>query len=464
MDRDRGATDGLDTWLAPFAAVMGRKTRRTWAPLYLRGLLGPGDRKSLQPMAARLGLSGHDQLQHFIASPAWDDGPLWRELARQADRLVGGPGACLVIDDTALPNKGTRSVGVARQYCGALGKQANCQSLVSLTLAQGEMPVPVGLHLFLPQAWTSDPQRCAQAGVPEPATTPRSKGEIALSELDRLQAAGLCFGTVLADAGYGVSAAFRHGLDARGLRWAVGIVRNQKIYASDVQLVPPTGRARKPAPDREPREAEAVLADLTWRRVTWRPGTRGKLSARFAAIRVRTGDGPVWGNNRHLPGEDVWLVGEWRSSGERKYYLSNLPAKTSRRALSGTIKARWVCEQAHQQLKEELGLDHFEGRSWTGLHRHALMTCIACAYLQHLRLAEHRRTGRGKNDDPPSGAAAVTEPARHAAGHHRTAVRQPRPARPVPPLPKALHAALSSESAQVVLERVMNPSLIVRLA
>ncbi|KQP91661.1 IS701 family transposase [Methylobacterium sp. Leaf117] len=441
MDWDREGTDNLDTWLGPFLAVMGRKTRRTWAPLYLRGLLGPGDRKSLQPMAARLGLSGHDQLQHFIASPAWDDRPLWRELSRQADRLVGGPDACLVIDDTALPKKGTLSVGVARQYCGALGKQANCQSLVSLTLAQGEVPVPVGLRLFLPEAWTSDPQRCAQAGVPEPEPAPRSKGEIALSELDRLRAEGLRFGTVLADAGYGVSAAFRHGLDARGLRWAVGIVRNQKVYASDVRLVPPTGRARKPAPDREPREAEAVLADLTWRRVTWRQGTKGKLSARFAAIRVRVGDGPLWGNGRHLPGAEVWLVGEWRSSGERKYYLSNLPPDTSRRALAGTIKARWVCEQAHQQLKEELGLDHFEGRSWTGLHRHALMTCIACAYLQHLRLAEHRRTGRGKNDDPPSRAAPIAKSARRAAGHHRSAVRQPRPTRPVPPLPKALQAA-----------------------
>ncbi|WP_244479736.1 IS701 family transposase, partial [Methylobacterium sp. Leaf111] len=270
----------------------------------------------------------------------------------------------------------------------------------------------------------------------------RSKGEIALSELDRLRAEGLRFSTVLADAGYGVSAAFRHGLDARGLRWAVGIVKNQKVYAADVRLVPPTGRARKPVPDQEPREAEAVLSDLPWRRVTWRQGTKGKLSARFAALRVRAGDGPVWGNNRHLPGEEVWLVGEWRSSGERKYYLSNLPPGTSRRALAGTIKARWVCEQAHQQLKEELGLDHFEGRSWTGLHRHALMTCIACAYLQHLRLAEYHRTGRGKNDDPPSGPAAVTQPTRRAAGHHRTTVRQPRPTCPVPTLSTALQAAL----------------------
>ena len=190
---DRGAAD-LDAWLAPFLEVMGRKTRRTWAPLYLRGLLGPGERKSLQPMAARLGLSGHDQLQHFIASPAWDDGPLWTVLAREADRLVGGPDAYLVIDDTALPKKGELSVGVARQYCGQLGKKANCQSLVSLTLAQGEVPLPVALRLFLPETWTEEPERCARAGVPVVEMEPRSKGEIALAELDRLRAADVRFG------------------------------------------------------------------------------------------------------------------------------------------------------------------------------------------------------------------------------------------------------------------------------
>src|SRR3712207_3560635 len=126
-----GAGGDLDAWLAPFLAALGHKRRRTWAPLYVRGLLGPGERKSLQPMAARLGLSGHDQLQHFIASPAWDDAPLWRVLAEKADRLVGGPDAVLVVDDTALPKQGALSVGVARQYCGQLGKQANCQALVS---------------------------------------------------------------------------------------------------------------------------------------------------------------------------------------------------------------------------------------------------------------------------------------------------------------------------------------------
>jgi SRSO17 transposase len=391
--------------------------------MYLRGLLGPSERKSLQPMAAGLGLSGHDQLQHFIASPAWDDAPLWRVPAEQADRLVGGPQAVLVIDDTAPPKKGRLSVGVARQYCGQLGKRANCQALVSLTLAGREVPIPVGLRLFLPEEWTADPARCVAAGVPEAEILARAKGAIALAELDRLLAAGVRFGLVPADAGHGTSAAFRRGLDARELRWAVGIARNRKVYDPDVRLVPPGGRKRRPVPDQEPRAAEAVPADLPWRRVTWRQGTEGALAARFAATRVRVGDGATWANNRHLPGEEVWLVGEWRSSGERKYYLSNLPARTSLRAPAAAIEARWVCEQAHQQLKQELGLGHFEGRSWTGLHRHALMTCLAVAYLQHLRLAGQRPAGSGKNGASRSGSATIAPPARHPSGHHRAAVR-----------------------------------------
>jgi SRSO17 transposase len=141
----------LDSWLELFLGALGHKRRRLWAPLYLRRLLGPSERKSLQPMAACLGLSGHDQLQHFIASPAWDDGPLWQMLAEQADRLVSGAKAALVIDDTALPKKGTLSVGVGRQYCGQLGKRARCQALISLTLAGAEVPVPVSLRLFLPE-------------------------------------------------------------------------------------------------------------------------------------------------------------------------------------------------------------------------------------------------------------------------------------------------------------------------
>src|SRR4051794_12581597 len=219
----------LDGWLAPFLAVLGHRKRRSWAPAYLRGLLGPGERKSLQPMAAGLGLKGHDQLQHFVTSPAWDDAPLRRLLVEKADALVGAPDAVLVVDDTALPKKGERSVGVARQYCGCLGKRANCQVLVSLTLARGEVPVPVG----------------------------------------------------------------------------------------------------------------SMLANAAWRRISWRLGTKGPLAAGFATLRVRPAEGEQLRGGWHLPGEEVWLIGEHRASGERKYYLANLPAETSLEELAALIKACW---------------------------------------------------------------------------------------------------------------------------
>jgi SRSO17 transposase len=400
----RSAAFGVDFdhWLTPFLEVMGRSTRRRWGPVYLRGLLGPDGPKSVQPIAMRLGLRGHDQLHHFISSPAWDDSPLWRVLAEQADAVIGGDDAVLVIDDTALPKKGTRSVGVAPQYCGELGKQANCQSLVSLTLARGEVPVPVGLRLFLPKSWTDNPARCNAAGVLKTARTAQTKPEIALDEIDRVSAAGIRFGCVLADAGYGLSAAFRQGLSARGLVWSVGIPRTQKVFTTGVGLLFPRAGRGKPrqhaVPSEEARDGADVLAGCRWQRVVWRQGSKGALTARFAAVRVRVADGPRSPRHGHLPGEEVWLIGEWRSSGERKYYLSNLPPGTSLRRLAATIKARWVCEQAHQQLKQELGLGAFEGRSWTGLHRHALMSCIAFAYLQHLRL---RAAERGKKETDP---------------------------------------------------------------
>jgi len=408
VSRSTALGEDLDRWLTPFLDVMGRSTRRRWGPLYVRGLLGPDGPKSVQPIAARLGLPGHDQLHHFVSSAAWNDAPLWRVLAEQADLLVGGPDAVLVVDDTGVPKKGSLSVGVAPQYCGELGKQANCQSLVSLTLARREVPVPVGLRLFLPKSWTDDPTRCAAAGVPEAAREPRSKPEIALTEIDRVIAAGARFGCVLADAGYGLGAPFRQGLSARGLTWSVGIPRTQKVYSTDAEAIwPKAGRGRprkQPVPSEAGQDAVSALAGRPWRRIAWRQGTKGALAARFAAVRVRVADGPAVREGKHLPGEEAWLVGELRSSGERKYYLSNQPPRTPLRTLAATIKARWVCEQAHQQLKQELGLGAFEGRSWTGLHRHGLMACVAFAYLQRLRLKAAAARGE-KADDIGSTAA-----------------------------------------------------------
>ena len=413
--------DELGRWLQPFLDRLGHKARRRMCPLYVSGLIGPGDRKSVQPMAARLSPGDYDQLHHFIADGVWDAAPLESELLIQADRLVGGEDAVLVIDDTALPKKGDRSVGVAAQYASSLGKTANCQMLVSLTLARGEVPVMVALRLFLPESWTSDAARLKRAGVPVEYRAARTKPEIALAEIDRVIAAGVRLGCVLADAGYGLSAPFRQGLTTRGLAWAVGVPRHLKVYPVDVQLIWPRtkvrGRPRKRhVPDVLSMPAEDMLADTKWRTVSWRSGTKGRLKARFAAVRVRTADGPpqrIWDKGQqHLPGDEAWLVGEHRTSGEKKYYLANLPAEMDLCSLAATIKARWICEQAHQQLKEELGLDHFEGRSWPGLHRHALMTMIAYAFLQHRRLAQ---VGRKKKKQR---SATATDFASRPA-HHR---------------------------------------------
>jgi SRSO17 transposase len=231
------------------------------------------------------------------------------------------------------------------------------------------------LRLFVPESWTSNPVRLKRAGVPVEHRAARTKPEIALAEIDRVMAAGMHFGCVLADAGYGLSAPFRQGLTTRGLAWAVGIPRHLKVYPVGVKLIWPVagrGRPRKRhIPDILSRSAEDMLVNAKWQNVSWRNGTKGRLEARFAAVRVRTADGPPQQikdmGQQHLPGDEAWLIGEHRTSEEKKYYLANMPAKTNLRTLAATIKARWICEQAHQQLKEELGLDHFEGRSWQGL-------------------------------------------------------------------------------------------------
>ena len=426
----------LGHFLRPFLDRLGHKARRRMCPLYVSGLIGPGDRKSIQPMAEQLALGECDQLHHFIAAGVWDATPVETELLVQAGRLVGGNDAVLVIDDTAIPKKGTHSVGVAPQYASALGKTANCQTLVSLTLALGEVPVMLALRLFLPESWTSNQARLERAGVPAEYRTARTKPEMALAEIDRVIAAGVRFGCVLADAGYGLSAPFRQGLTARKLAWAVGIPRHLKVYPADVQMIWPLARRGRPrqrhVPDILSIPAEHMLANAKWRTISWRTGTKGKLKARFAAVRVRVADGPPQRirdkGQQHLPGDEAWLIGEHRMSGEKKYYLANLPANTELRTLAGTIKARWICEQAHQQMKEELGLDHFEGRSWQGLHRHALMTMIAYAFLQYRRLKAARR--EKKNQRAPASTNLAGRAPRHPRTHRSATIAT------MPALPK----------------------------
>ena len=292
-------------------------------------------------MAQRLALGSYDQLHHFISSGVWDAAPVEAELLVQADKLVGGRDAVLVIDDTAMLKKGKHSVGVAPQYCSTLGKIANCQTLVSLTLARREVPIMLALRLFLPESWTSDPSRLKRAGVPKAYRKPRTKSEVALEELDRIIAAGVRFGCVLTDAGYGQSASFRQGLTARKLSWAVGIPRHLKVYPADVKMIRPTarrGRPRRSTPHVLSRPAEDMLGKAQWRKISWRLGTKGKLKARFSALRVRVADGPTqWirdKSKQHLPGE------EFGSS-------ANTGLTAKRNTISPTYRRRLIC--AHWQ-------------------------------------------------------------------------------------------------------------------
>ena len=392
---DADWNEDFQKWLEPFLAVFKRSEQRCWAPLYLQGLIGQGARKSVEPMAERVCPGQTQQLHHFVSTSPWSTVPLEQVLRKTADTLIGGENAVLIVDDTALPKQGKHSVGVKRQHCGVLGKQANCQVLVSLTLAQQEVPVPIALQLYLPKDWASDEARRKEAKVPESISF-ETKGDMALAQIDIALADGVRFDTVLADAGYGSSADFRAGLTQRGLRWAVGVQPTQKVYPAGVELSMPAANpgAGRPAKYPQPSTPSVsvvqmidMLGPKALRRCSWRCGTKGMLSARFASVRVRVADGTLVSHAQHLPGQAAWLVCEARSTGERKYYFTNHPPNTPRRTLVRAIKARWACEQAHQQLKDELGLDHYEGRSWLGLHHHALLTMIAFSYLQHRRLA-----------------------------------------------------------------------------
>src|SRR3954451_6177197 len=288
-----GWEDGLGRWLGPFLARLRRKERRRWAPFYLKGLFLPGERKSIEPMAARVAPGDLQQLHHFVSISPWATAPLEDELVRAADWLVGGPGAVLVVDDTALVKQGRHSVGVKRQYCGQLGKRANCQALVALTLARAEVPVGVGLRLFLPADWSGDATRRAAAGVPGTVAY-RPKWAIALDEIDRVVVSGARFGCVLADAEYGKAAEFRAGLAERRLAYAVGILPTQKVYPADVTLASPerkaTGRPRQhPVPSAASVAAAKLLEARpeAFRSISWRIGSKGPLRAAFAAVRVR---------------------------------------------------------------------------------------------------------------------------------------------------------------------------------
>lgn len=368
------------------------------APLrdYCLGLLMPGERKSVEPMAAVTAparvAAQHQSLLHFVGNAPWSDE---RVLAAVRDLVLptierSGPITAWIIDDTGFPKKGRHSVGVARQYCGQLGKQDNCQVAVTLSVANHAASLPVAYRLYLPQEWASDPVRRAKAGVPAPLGF-ATKPEIALAQIRAALEAGLPRGVVLMDAGYGADTQLRTGITALGLSYIAGIQPNTTVWPPGMEPLPPrawSGRGRPASrmrrdPEHRPVQVKALALGLpasAWETITWREGSADWLTSRYARLRVRA----AHRDERLIePRAEEWLLIEW-PEGEKeptKYWLATLPETMPFAALVDLAKLRWRIERDYQELKQELGLGHYEGRGWRGFHHHATLCIAAYGFL-----------------------------------------------------------------------------------
>jgi SRSO17 transposase len=398
----------LTSFLDDVVGTLGHPRRRHWCDAYLRGVLLDGHRKSVEPMAARLkaieqGAEDYEQaLQQFLNQSPWDEQDVLASLHAWVARRFGTAGA-LIIDDTGFPKQGQHSVGVARQYTGTLGKVASCQVAVTLQLATGADVVALDAKLYLPESWTADRDRLAKAGVPA-AVDYQPKWQMALTMVRRAAAAGFR-GTVLADSLFGSVTEFREQLGADGRTYCVGIDSTLKVIAADADLGPvpkASGPGRPPTRPLKVRAGATSPSVRQWavdhgedfRTVTWREGSKGRMTGRFAAWRVRPAHKLSAGKE---PRGACWLLVEWPEAVAQpaKYFFSNLPATTSLKRLVATAKDRWWVEHSYRELKDELGLDHFEGRSWRGWHHHAVLVLMAYAFLQDLRRRRRKKRAFG---------------------------------------------------------------------
>lgn len=402
------ATDRFGEFVSLIAQRLGHADRVAPFRNYCTGLLLPVRRKSVEPMAAHLApqrvRSEHQRLHHFVADAAWsDEGVLSAVRDYVLERVVARAGApeALLLDDTGFPKQGIHSVGVARQYCGQLGKQDNCQVAVSVSLANEAFSLPIAYQLYLPKEWAADATRRQRAKVPETVSF-ATKPALALQLLEPLRGAPNVPDLVVADAGYGVNTAFRDGLTALGFTYVVGITGAVSLWPEGQAPLPPkpwSGRGRKPKllrrdAQHQPLSAKALAMQLPARRfrtVTWREGTNAALSSRFAAVRVRCAHRDYWHAERH---PEQWLLIEWPQGEAQptKYFLSTLPLATPRKELVRLAKLRWRIERDYQELKQELGLGDFEGRSWRGFHHHATLCIVAYAFLLTQRLVAPKKT------------------------------------------------------------------------
>lgn len=375
----------MDQFLTDLVEPIGRSERRHWAAVYVRGLLLNGERKSIEPLAARLPDGNVQALQQFIGQSPWEWDAVWERLGKRMTAELE-PEAAWVVDDTGFPKQGSHSVGVSRQSSGTLGKTGNCQIAVSVHHVGEEGNAPLGWRLYLPESWASDERRRLDAGIPAEVVF-RPKWELALDIIDQIRGWGLADRVVLADAGYGESTEFRQELEQRQLRYIVGVAPQVGVWLEPPQatLLKPMRTGRPPSTlhygDQRPLSAKTVAQQAKgWKTIGWREGSRGRLKSRFWAGRVQPSHGFHEGK---APLKEVWLLVEWPESEQEptKYFFCDLPADYSLRRLVRLTKCRWKIEQDYQQLKEELGLDHYEGRSWQGWHHHVTLVMMAHAFL-----------------------------------------------------------------------------------
>src|SRR5712691_11454177 len=396
-DQSSGSVEArFEAYAEVLSQSLGHADRRAPMRDYCLGLLMPIARKSVEPMAAVTAPGGvasqHQSLLHFVANAPWSDDAM---LAQVRDIVLpmierSGPVEAWIIDDTGFPKKGRHSVGVSRQYCGQLGKQDNCQIAVSLSLANHDASLPIAYRLYLPAEWTADAVRRKAAKVPE-AVVFKTKTEIALGQIEAACLAGLPRGAVLMDAAFGDDTQFRTSITSLGLTYGAGIRPNTSVWApgsAPVPTQPGTGRGRprkrlQRDAEHHPIAVKALALGLpatAWQTIRWREGSADWLASRFARLRVR----PAHRDNlrTELRAEE-WLLIEWPEgeAAPTKYWLSTLPADVSFDELVDTAKLRWRIERDYQDLKQELGLGHYEGRSWRGFHHHATLCIAAYGFL-----------------------------------------------------------------------------------
>jgi SRSO17 transposase len=408
---DLGEIEQLRGELAKFVAEVfasvRRRDTRGWSDCYLRGLMLDGRRKSIQPMAERLPDGDMQALQQFVNQSPWDHAAVLRAVALKTVPVVDP--VVWVIDDVSFPKDGQMSVGVARQWCGALGKQSNCQVAVSLHAASDTASVPVSWRLFLPEGWQDDAGRRLRAGVPQEVGH-REKWRLALDLVDEATGWGLEPKVIVADAGYGQNTAFRQGLADRGLDFVVAVRADESAHPQHaVPTSPPwSGTGRVPAARyRTPAWALSALAaeggHAAFRRSTWRHGSKGPMRSRFRTLAVRPAGVAARRHARDAAGGTAaWdgvlphatLLCEW-PTGEKaptEYWLTSLPADTALRHLARLAKMRWRIEHDYREMKHGLGLDHYEGRTWRGFHHHLALVTAAHAFLTLRRLDPKAQT------------------------------------------------------------------------